>query len=537
VTTRFYLPSSGTPDISPAFNTTSWPTVSEADRIDAVTTRISSTMTSKAGVGNAATTRQLLRQYISAGLAAQTISGTIKGQVRIASNVTNVGVCALAVRIAKCSSDGSGVTEILAATQSAVAEIEIPPASNGTTLTNRRLETSPNNTFSLALTSTTVSAGDRLIIELGYKDNTTNTGRYGLLSFGDDSATDLPEDETTTAANNPWVEFSGDISFETGGSQALEGAAAGSAQASAALAVAKALAGAAAASGTASADLALTKVLAGDATASALADAGISIGKPLAGDAVASGAASGALTLVIPLAGAATGSATASAEFAGEAALAGAALVSATASGLLSITVPLSGAAIAGASANGQLLIGVVLSGAALASALASGALTTTGSADLEGAAVGSGTASASLSLTVLLTGAAIGSAAASGQLESATVALAGAAAGGAQASAELNLLVPLTGAAIASALASGSLTTVVAMSAAALAGATASGQLAIGVTLQGDAVASATGTAMMGFRSASPRRVIVTGMPSRSIVSRGRSRVIRVDLPSRAVN
>ena len=536
MTTRFYLPSSGTPDISPAFNTTSWPTVDNADRIDAVTTRISSTMTSKAGVGNAAVTRQLLRQYISAGLAAQTISGTIKGQVRIASNVTNVGVCALAVRIAKCSSDGSGVTEILAATQSANAEIEVPPASNGTTLTNRRLETSPNNTFSLTLTSTAVSAGDRLIIELGYKDNTTNTGRYGLLSFGDDSATDLPEDETTTSANNPWVEFSGDISFETGGSQALEGAAVTSAQASAALAVAKALAGAATASGTASASLALTKVLAGDTTAGALASAGISIGKPLAGDAVVSGAASGALTLTVPIAGSATAGASASGELESGVTLVGAAIGSGSADAALSVGVNLAGAAIAAGSANGELLLGVTLTGDALASALASAGLTILGSVDLEGAAQASAAASGSLSLTVLLTGAATAGATASAGLAG-SASLAGDAQATGAASAELTLAIPLSGAAIASALASGSLETVITLAGAALAGATASADLLKAVSLQGDAVATGEGSASIGFRQAGASRIIRVDAPGRTLTAYARNRRIVVDYPSRAVN
>lgn len=213
MTTRFYLPSTGTPDISPAFGS-GWGVTTNADRIDLVTTRISSAMTLKSGVGDAGQDYQLLRQYISAALGAQTISGTIKGQVRM-SNSAGTSIGQLAVRVAKCASDGSGVTEILAIADSTTAPGTNPPGTVAT-LTNRRMEQGVDD-FILDLTSTGVNAGDRLIVEIGYDDNSTNTTRFASCSFGDDSATDLPEDETTTAANNPWVEFSMDIAFDEGG--------------------------------------------------------------------------------------------------------------------------------------------------------------------------------------------------------------------------------------------------------------------------------------------------------------------------------
>lgn len=214
--TRFYLPSTGTPSISPAFGS-GWEVTTNADRRTMVTTRIASAMTNKDGVGDAAVTDQLLRQYISSALAAQTLSGTVKGVMRMASNTANIGMGAPAFRVAKCNSDGSVVTEIIAVTASPEAASAAPPATEGTTLENRRLETSPTNTFTITVPSTTINDGDFLIVELGYKDNTTDTGRFVRINFGDDSASDLPEDETTTTADNPWVEFSADISFAAGG--------------------------------------------------------------------------------------------------------------------------------------------------------------------------------------------------------------------------------------------------------------------------------------------------------------------------------
>lgn len=206
--TRFYLPSTGTADISPAFDA-SWDVTTNADRLAMVTTRINSAMTTKSGVGDTnINVDQLLRQYISAGLAAQTLSGTIKGNMRMVSSAIGNGV--LAVRVAKCASDGSGVTEILAIQFS--SDTGAAPPATAASLTNRRLEQGSND-FSLDLTSTSFSAGDRLIVELGYRDLSSNAARIVSTNFGDDAASDLPEDETTTTADNPWVEFSADITF------------------------------------------------------------------------------------------------------------------------------------------------------------------------------------------------------------------------------------------------------------------------------------------------------------------------------------
>lgn len=218
--TRLYLPSTGTPSVSPAFGS-GWEVTTNADRRTAVTARISSAMTTKDGVGDATNTDQLLRQYIYGPLAAQTLDGTVKGVMRMASNTANIGMGASAFRIAKCNGDGSTVTEIIAVTSSPEAASAAPPATEGTTLENRRLEGSPANTFAITVPSTTIDEGDFLIVELGYKDNTTDTGRFVSISFGDDSATDLPEDETTTTADNPWVEFSDNITLSAGGRTAL----------------------------------------------------------------------------------------------------------------------------------------------------------------------------------------------------------------------------------------------------------------------------------------------------------------------------
>ena len=49
--------------------------------------------------------------------------------------------------------------------------------------------------------SVAVTAGDYLVIEAGFR-SATGTSRNISISYGDDSGTDLAEDDTTTTANN-----------------------------------------------------------------------------------------------------------------------------------------------------------------------------------------------------------------------------------------------------------------------------------------------------------------------------------------------
>lgn len=187
---RLYLPSSGAAAVSPAFDSL-WVSTGSADRLKCVTTKISSAMTNKAVTG-VSVVNQLARQYVSDPIAAQTISGNIKGQVRAFESLNAANAFSRIV-VYVVSNDGSTVRGTLVSVQSGT---EFPLSA-----TNRPY---PSST---AVTSVVASAGDRIVIEYGAVQS--NASSYTVtLSFGDDSASDLPEDATTTAANNPWIEFS-----------------------------------------------------------------------------------------------------------------------------------------------------------------------------------------------------------------------------------------------------------------------------------------------------------------------------------------
>lgn len=156
-----------------------------------------------------------LRQFISAPLDKdQTISGTIKGQVRAIENNSALNAT-IAVGIRVVSRDGSVVRGTLLGV-TASDDTSATPPEMAVALTNRRFQDASEN-FSITLSSLDCKEGDRIVVEVGYRENntTTNTTQTGGMSFGDDSATDLPENSTTTTANNPWIEFSQDITFKS----------------------------------------------------------------------------------------------------------------------------------------------------------------------------------------------------------------------------------------------------------------------------------------------------------------------------------
>lgn len=73
------------------------------------------------------------------------------------------------------------------------------------------------NVNDTALSSLAVELGDRIVIELGLRYNTTGSfgGIIPGIHVGATAATDLPEDQTDTTANIwPWLEFSNTITFE-----------------------------------------------------------------------------------------------------------------------------------------------------------------------------------------------------------------------------------------------------------------------------------------------------------------------------------
>lgn len=209
--TRYYLPSSGAAEVSPAY-TGDWDDTSVATQLKCSTSKIASAMTNFTGSTNASilSNEILLVQYVSDPIGQQTISGTVKGQIRcIESNASANAKIALCIKVV--SNDSSIIRGYLAGNN---ANIINSATEILTALTNTPLKdfiTTP-----IDLTSVACNNNDRIVIELGFGESGIDV--YNIsMNFGDDSGTDLPEDATDTNPYNPWIEFSFDIAGAAGG--------------------------------------------------------------------------------------------------------------------------------------------------------------------------------------------------------------------------------------------------------------------------------------------------------------------------------
>lgn len=202
--TRIYLPSSGSPAVTPS--TWNFSNVDAGATINAgVKNKIGSTMTSR--VFSTGTTSPFVRgtmQYVYGPIGAQTISGTVKMQMRGQESASGANAqFAIAVKIIQ--PDGSDRAVLLEATN---ATSNSSPYELLTSLTNRRVYS--GTTQPIPLTSQDAQAGDYLVIEIGFRSQTT-TNRNVTMRVGDAAANDMEDDTTSTNDYSPYVEFSSDI--------------------------------------------------------------------------------------------------------------------------------------------------------------------------------------------------------------------------------------------------------------------------------------------------------------------------------------
>ena len=208
---RFPLPSGGSVVLTSLGYATGWNKTSQAARFPLPRTLTDTVDVSRTAL-TSATSPELhcVAQFQSPALAAQTISGTLKGQIRSSvNNLTFAGTVAIAARVV--SSDGLTLRgELLAPTASQSAST--PPRLSTSTI-NRSFRDSADNT-DISLNPVTSISGDILVVEIGARDVDTGTTRSAALRFLDLAINAyLPEDETTSTALNPWVEFSHSIVF------------------------------------------------------------------------------------------------------------------------------------------------------------------------------------------------------------------------------------------------------------------------------------------------------------------------------------
>jgi hypothetical protein len=150
-----------------------------------------------------------MRRYISPPLAAQTIAGTIKGQM-FGSEASATDNYRMAISVRLLQPDGTERSVLLAPTAS---DLNATPPELATTSTNRSF-LDASESASISLTSQAVTEGDRLVVEVGFSQLSTSVANAAFFFIGANNLSDAAENQTDTTAAATWVEFSQDIQLQ-----------------------------------------------------------------------------------------------------------------------------------------------------------------------------------------------------------------------------------------------------------------------------------------------------------------------------------
>jgi hypothetical protein len=149
------------------------------------------------------------------GLATQTITGNVKGQILALESAADADGC-LQLHLRVVSPTGTERGTLFSSQNTSVAISGSAGTDNyeiATALTNRKLPPGWSGSGS-AMSSVDATAGDALVIEVGWRyHNVTASSRTLSLRCGQTAGTDLAEDETATTDATPWIELSNTITF------------------------------------------------------------------------------------------------------------------------------------------------------------------------------------------------------------------------------------------------------------------------------------------------------------------------------------
>lgn len=206
--TRLYFPADTAAPVSPTVDaawqyTTGYVSRYLAD-VKGSSTIANGTLIGAWTLGYTALDRQYVSAEMNAGIEFST-SVTVKGQlvVREDANADDVNQMILGIRIV--SSDGGTVRRTILTVGAYGTAAEFAFSSAG-----RNKKLADGDALNPTSSYTTVQ-GDRLVVEIGYKDATTGSTPRAQGKYGE-NGTDLPEDETTTSGAG-WIEFSNTITW------------------------------------------------------------------------------------------------------------------------------------------------------------------------------------------------------------------------------------------------------------------------------------------------------------------------------------
>lgn len=189
--TRYYLPETGAPAVSPAFS--SWTETTGADRIAMVTSRISSALTDEASGAIGIGSDRLIRQYVGPEIGVVNFNGTTVSFVASVKEALGGNDSQIALGVRLFHIGGTFATLL------AVLFTDVEPL---TTFQTRIAS-------AVALANVTSADRDRLVVEIGA--GVGASGGNVTYRFGDNAASDFALTSGLTTDLNPWVEFSANV--------------------------------------------------------------------------------------------------------------------------------------------------------------------------------------------------------------------------------------------------------------------------------------------------------------------------------------
>jgi hypothetical protein len=193
---RYYFPDNTAPTVYPPLQDYPYDFLDWANATvhSLVSVKESTSFTTVTDAQKPAGSATLFRRYVIA-LGAQTIAGTttVKAQIRASQENVGTGFDPFAT-VSIWAADGS---EVLASVYAGYG------SEAGTSLINRSII--PEDTI---YDEVVVENGQLLVVDIGGTWSYSGYTDDGSLEFGDNSASDLPEDEVSTDQYCSWIEFS-----------------------------------------------------------------------------------------------------------------------------------------------------------------------------------------------------------------------------------------------------------------------------------------------------------------------------------------
>jgi hypothetical protein len=207
MSTRIYLPSSGSAPITPS----TWNMPYQAGTTYTLPGKVikgTTAFTSRTTAGGTTSGRHYgVMRYVIGPLNAVQISGTINLVMRVSESNSNANATfAVAVKIIQ--PNGADRSVLLAYTASDNAA---SPREFTTSLENKRAF-NVSEVRPIPLTARTPTQGDYLVIEIGFRYGSTTS--YNIaIRHGDNSVNDLADADSGTNDYAPWIEFSQTLPF------------------------------------------------------------------------------------------------------------------------------------------------------------------------------------------------------------------------------------------------------------------------------------------------------------------------------------